>query len=202
LHPLPTEPYQFAEWKKARVNIDYHIEIEHHYYSAPHSLFHRQVEARYTALTVEIFHGGQRVASHARSYKAGGFTTINAHRPKSHQRYLEWTPQRLVHWASTIGPSAAALVDKILQSRPHPEQGFRSCLGILRLGKLYGHARLEAAASRAIKLDACSYKSVKSILRTGLDRQQSLELPPDRPPIQHTNIRGTDYFNSQEDPSC
>ena len=147
-------------------------------------------------MTVEIFHGGQRVASHARSYKAGGFTTIHAHRPKSHQRYLEWTPQRLVHWASTVGPSTAALVDKILQSRPHPEQGFRSCLGILRLGKLYGHERLEAAASRALTFDACSYKSVKSILHTGLDRQQSLELLPDRPPIQHVNIRGTDYFNS------
>lgn len=202
LHPLPAEPYHFAEWKKARVNIDYHIEIERHYYSAPHSLVHRQVEARYTAMVVEIFHGGQRVASHVRSYKTGGFTTINAHRPKSHQRYLEWTPQRLVHWASTVGPSVAALVDKILQSRPHPEQGFRSCLGILRLGKLYGHGRLEAAALRALTLDACSYKSVKSILHTGLDRQQSLELPSDRPPIQHANIRGTDYFNSQEEPSC
>ena len=202
LHPLPVEPYHFAEWKKARVNIDYHIEIERHYYSAPHSLVHRQVEARYTAMAVEIFHGGQRVASHVRSYKAGGFTTINAHRPKSHQRYLEWTPQRLVHWASTVGPSTGALVDKILQSRPHPEQGFRSCLGILRLGKLYGHDRLEAAASRALTLDACSYKSVKSILHTGLDRQQVLDLPPDRPPIQHANIRGTDYFNSQEEPSC
>lgn len=202
LRPLPAVPYPFAEWKKARVNIDYHIEIDRHYYSAPHSLVHRQVDARYTAMTVEIFHAGQRVASHARSYKAGGFTTIHAHRPKSHQRYLEWTPQRLVHWASTVGLSTAALVDKILQSRPHPEQGFRSCLGILRLGKVYGHDRLEAAARRALTLDACSYKSVKSILHTGLDRQQSLELPPDRPPIQHVNIRGNDYFNSQEEPSC
>jgi transposase len=202
LQPLPAEPYQFAEWKKARVNIDYHIEIDRHYYSAPHSLLHRQVEARYTAMTVEIFHRGQRVASHARSYKAGGFTTIHAHRPKSHQRYLEWTPQRLVHWAASVGPLTATLVDRILQSRPHPEQGFRSCLGILRLGKLYGHVRLEAAASRALTIDACSYKSVKSILHTGLDRQPSLELPPDQPPIQHPNIRGTDYFNSQEEPSC
>ena len=202
LRPLPAEPYHFAEWKKARVNIDYHIEIGRHYYSVPYSLVHRKVEARYTAMIVEIFHGGQRVATHARSYKVGGFTTIHAHRPKSHQRYLEWTPQRLVHWASTVGPSTAALVDKILQSRPHPEQGFRSCLGVLRLGKSYGHDRLEAAASRALTLDACSYKSVKSILHTGLDRQPSLELPPDRPPIHHANIRGTDYFNTQEKPSC
>ena len=202
LRPLPAEPYHFAEWKKARVNIDYHIEVDRHYYSAPYSLVHRQVEARYTAMIVEIFHGGQRVASHARSYKVGGFTTLNAHRPKSHQRYLEWTPQRLVHWAATVGPSTAMLVDKILQSRPHPEQGFRSCLGILRLGKSFGAERLEAAARRALTLDACSYQSVKSILHTGLDRQLSLELPPDRPPIQHTNIRGTDYFNNQEEPSC
>ena len=153
-------------------------------------------------MTVEIFHRGQRVGSHARSYKIGGHTTIDAHRPKSHQRYLEWTPERLVRWASTIGPFTAALVDTILQSRPHPEQGFRSCLGILRLGKTYGSQRLEAAATRACNLKACSYQSVKSILRTGLDRQLALEPPPDRAPIEHDNIRGTDYFNVKEDPLC
>jgi transposase len=202
LRPLPAEAYSFAEWKKARVNIDYHIEVDHHYYSVPYTLVHREIDVRYTAMTVEVLHDGERVASHARSYKAGAFTTTAAHRPKSHQGYLEWTPERLVHWASTTGPSIGALVDKILQSRTYPEQAFRSCLGILRLGKTYGPERLEAAACRALKLGACSYKSVKSILHTGLDRQPVLELPPDRPPIKHTNIRGTDYFNSQEDPSC
>ncbi len=202
LRPLPAEAYSFAEWKKARVNIDYHIEIERHYYSVPYALLHRELDVRYTAMTVEIFHRGQRIASHARSSRIGGHTTIDAHRPKSHQRYLEWTPERLVRWASTIGPFTAALVDKILQSRPHPEQGFRSCLGILRLGKTYGSDRLEAAAARACNLNACSYQSVKSILKTGLDRQLELEPPLDRPPIQHANIRGTDYFNPQEEPSC
>jgi transposase len=202
LRPLPAEAYFFAEWKKARVNIDYHIEVDHHYYSVPYALVHREIDVRYTAMTVEVLHDGERVASHVRSYKAGAFTTTAAHRPKSHQGYLEWTPERLVHWASTTGPSIAALVDKILQSRTYPEQAFRSCLGVLRLGKTYGPERLEAAACRALKLGACSYKSVKSILHTGLDRQPVLELPPDRAPIQHANIRGTDYFNSQEEPSC
>jgi transposase len=153
-------------------------------------------------MTVEIFHRGRRVASHARSYKTGMHTTIHAHRPRSHQRYLEWTPQRLVRWAATVGPATAALVDRILQSRPHPEQGFRSCLGVLRLGKTYGTDRLEAASARACTLNACSYQSVKSILRTGLDRQTLPDPPPDRPPIQHANIRGTDYFNPQEEPLC
>ena len=202
LRPLPTESYQFAEWKKVRVNIDYHIEIERHYYSVPYALIHRELDARYTAMTVEIFHRGQRIASHARSSRIGGHTTIDAHRPKSHQRYLEWTPERLVRWASTIGPFTATLVDKILQSRRHPEQGFRSCLGILRLGKTYGSDRLEAASARACNLNACSYQSVKSILRTSLDRQLQLQPSLERPPIQHANIRGTDYFNPQEEPSC
>lgn len=202
LRPLPTEAYSFAEWKKARVHIDYHIEVEDHYYSVPYSLLHRELDVRYTAMTVEIFHRGQRVASHVRSYKNGGFTTINAHRPKSHQRYLEWTPERLVRWASTVGPFTAALVDQILQSRPHPEQGFRSCLGILRLGKTYGSERLEAAATRACTLRACSYQSVKSILHTGLDRQLTLDSPPDRAPIDHANVRGTDYFTTEEEPLC
>jgi len=202
LRPLPATAYVFAQWKKARVHIDYHVEIEGHFYSVPYALVHRELDCRYTAMTVEIFHRGRRVASHARGYKAGGYTTIHAHRPKSHQRYLEWTPERLVRWASTVGPFTAALVDQILQSRPHPEQGFRSCLGILRLGKTYGPERLEAAATRACTLKACSYQSVKSILRTGLDRQLTLDSPPDRRPIDHDNIRGTDYFNTQEEPLC
>jgi transposase len=204
LRPLPAQAYSFAEWKKGRVHIDYHVDIEGHYYSVPYALFRHELDARYTAMTVEIFHRGKRVASHARSYKIGGHTTIDAHRPKSHQRYLEWTPERLIRWASTAGPFTAALVDTILHSRPHPEQGFRSCLGILRLGKTYGADRLESAAARACTLKACSYQSVKSILKTGLDRQPALDLPPDRPPIQHANIRGTDYFNDpqEEQPSC
>jgi transposase len=204
LRPLPSEPYVFSQWKTARVHIDYHVEIENHYYSVPYALLHRQVDVRYTALTVEIFHRGQRVASHRRSTRPGSHTTIDAHRPQSHQRYLEWTPERLVRWATTVGPFTAQLVDRILQSKPHPEQGFRSCLGILRLGKTYGTDRLEAAAQRALTRDACSYQSVKSILKTSLDRQAELTPPPEKPPLHHSNVRGTDYFNPKEEeqPSC
>jgi transposase len=202
LRPLPAQAYVFAQWKNARVHIDYHIEIDKHYYSVPYALLHQQVDVRYTALTVEIFHRGQRVASHARSYKPGGHTTLDAHRPKSHQRYLDWTPERLVRWASTAGPFTAQLVEHILKSRPHPEQGFRSCLGILRLATTYGAERLEAAAKRACQRDARSYQSIKSILKTSLDRQAELLPPPDKPPLLHSNVRGTDYFNPQEEPSC
>ena len=199
---LPADRYAFAEWKKARVHIDYHIEVEGHYYSAPYALVHQQLDVRYTALTVEIFHRGQRVASHPRSSKAGAHTTVDAHRPAAHQRYLEWTPERLIRWASSTGPFTSQLVARVLQSRRHPEQGFRSCLGILRLGQSYGPDRLEAAAARACRLDACSYQSVRSILGTGLDRQAEPEPGPVRPPIQHPNIRGTDYFKTPEGPSC
>ena len=195
LRPLPAEPYVFAQWKTARVHIDYHIEIEQHYYSVPYALLHRQVEARYTATTVEIFHRGQRVASHRRSSKAGGYTTSDAH------RYLEWTPERLVRWAATVGPFTAQVVERLLQSKLHPEQGFRSCLGILRLGKTYGTDRLEAAAKRACRSNACSYQSIKSILKTSLDRQEELAPPPDRAPLFHANVRGTDYFNQEEQQS-
>jgi transposase len=201
LRPLPSEPYVFAQWKSARVHIDYHIEVEKHYYSVPYALLHRQVEVRYTATMVEIFHRGQRVATHRRSSKPG-HTTIDAHRPKSHQRYLEWTPQRLVRWAATVGPFTAQVVDRILQSKPHPEQGFRSCLGILRLGNTYGTDRLEAAAQRACLNNACSYQSIKSILKTSLDRQAELAPPPERAPLFHSNVRGTDYFNQEEQSSC
>ncbi len=202
LGPLPADRYPFAEWKKARVHIDYHIEVEGHYYSAPYALVHQQLDVRYTAQTVEIFHRGQRVASHQRSSKVGAHTTVDAHRPTSHQRYLEWTPERLIRWASSTGPFTAQLVDRVLQSRRHPEQGFRSCLGILRLGQSYGPDRLEAAAARACRLDACSYQSVKSILGASLDREVEPEPAPDRGPIQHPNIRGTDYFKTPEAPSC
>jgi transposase len=203
LRALPADPYTFAEWKKVRVNIDYHVDVDGHYYSVPHELFRQELDARFTAMTVEVFHRGNRIASHARSYNRGSHTTVDAHRPKSHQRYVEWTPQRLIRWAATMGASTAQLVEAVLQSRPHPEQGFRSCLGILRLEKTYGQDRLEAAAARACRLKACSYQSVKSILKKGLDRQGTLDSSPDRPPIQHANIRGTDYFNSQEElPLC
>jgi transposase len=195
LRPLPSERFVYGEWKKARVNIDYHIEVDHHYYSVHHSLFQEQVEVRMTSTTVEIFLGGQRVASHLRSYIRGGHTTIPEHMPKSHRQHLEWTPSRIIDWAATIGPQTKGLVKAILADRPHPEQGYRSCMGILRLAKCYGNVRLEAAASRALAAGARSYRHVDSILKNGLDRlPQPLPFPPARVISNHENVRGQEYY--------
>ena len=128
-------------WRTARVNIDYHVEFERHYYSVPYQLTGKTVELRATAATLEIFQEGSRIASHARSGLPYQATTVAAHRPKSHQRHLEWTPSRLIEWAQTVGPSTAELFDKIMAAKPHPEMGFRSCLGILRLGDAYSPER-------------------------------------------------------------
>jgi transposase len=195
LKPLPPEPFAYCEWKKARVNIDYHIEIDHHYYSVHHSLFQEQVEARVTSTTIEIFLRGQRVASHLRSYLRGGHTTMPEHMPKSHQQHLEWTPSRIIGWAGTIGPQTRALVEAILADRPHPEQGYRSCLGILRLARRYGEMRLEAASARALAAGARSYRHVDSILKNGLDRLPlPLPLPTPRFLSEHENLRGREYY--------
>jgi transposase len=196
LAPLPTQAYVFATWKKARVNIDYHIEFERHYYSVPYQLVKAEVEARVTAQTVEILHRGRRIASHRRSFKPGGYTTIAAHMPRPHREYAEWTPRRLVEWASRTGPATAELIGDILTRRRHPQQGFRSCLGILRLGKTYGDARLEAACSRALKIGAASYKSIDSILKHRLDEQPLPE--PAQPTLaldHHDNVRGPKYYH-------
>lgn len=194
LRPLPTIPYEYAEWKKARVNIDYHIEVERHYYSVPYQLVHQQVDVRLTAQCVECFVKGKRVSSHRRSSLPGQHTTQTAHMPKAHQQYVEWTPERLVRWAEQTGPATAHVITTILASRAHPQQGFRSCLGILRLGKTYGAHRLEAACQHAQGLAAYAYKSVASILHHGLDQHP---LPPERaspPIITHANIRGPHYY--------
>ncbi|MBU4455784.1 IS21 family transposase [Patescibacteria group bacterium] len=196
LKPLPSKRFVYGEWKKARVNIDYHIEVDRHYYSVHHSLFQEQVEARVTSTTIEIFLRGQRVASHLRSYVYAGHTTLPEHMPKAHQKHLEWTPSRIIGWAATIGPETQGLVQAILADRPHPEQGYRSCLGILRLARRYGDSRLEAAASRALAAGARSYRHVDSILKHGLDRLR----PPlpllaqASPAIEHENVRGREYY--------
>jgi transposase len=181
LQPLPAERYEFAQWKTVRANIDYHVEVERHRYSVPYQLTGQQLEARFTATTVEIFHRGIRVASHVRSYTPYRATTISEHRPKSHQAHMEWTPSRLIHWAETVGPATANVVSTILESKPHPEMGYRACLGILRLAKGYSAERLEAASQRALLMGACSYRSLKSILSRSLDRQTTLEAHPDKP---------------------
>ena len=195
LRPLPAAPYVYATWKKVRVHIDYHVELDGHYYSVPYALVKQQLEARLTERTVEVFHKGQRVASHIRSNLKGRHTTTPEHMPKAHREYAEWTPQRLVHWAEKSGPATAGVIGHILAHRPHPQQGFRSCLGILRLSERYGADRLEAACGRALRLNACRYQSIASILERGLDRQplpeqQELTLPP-----VHDHIRGPGYYH-------
>jgi len=199
LGPLPQERYEFHQWATARVNIDYHVEFERHYYSVPYTLTGQVVEIRSTLTTVEIFHRGERVASHLRSPQPYKATTVNEHRPKSHQQHLAWPPSRLLHWAETVGPATAQLFTEIFKSKPHPEMGYRSCLGVLRLGTRYSNERLEAAARRAVSTGACSYRSVKSILERGLDRQP-LEAPVARPPLEHSNLRGASYFDPSRTP--
>ncbi len=194
LNPLPELPYIYAEWKKARVNIDYHVELDGHYYSVPYQLIKRELDMRYTANTVECFHKGKRVASHPRSHIIGKHTTLPEHMPEAHRKYGDWSPQRFIRWAEKSGPATARLITNILTSRRHPQQGYRSCLGILSLGKSYGEDRLEGACRRALTLNAHSVKSVKSILKHGLDNQplpeqQELPLPTD-----HDNIRGPSYY--------
>ena len=196
LKPLSSTPYEYAEWKKARVNIDYHVEVDRHYYSVPYQLAREQVDIRLTATTVEVLFKYTRMASHVRSYHKGTFTTLKEHMPKSHQRYLEWTPSRLLHWAEKIGPKTSQLVTHIMQNRPHPEQGFRSCLGIMRLASRYSPQRLEAASARALTVKTYSFKSVESILKNHLDQQPLLFDPPEhQPPAQHSNIRGKHYYH-------
>jgi transposase len=196
LRPLPAERYQYGEWRTARVNIDYHIEFERHYYSVPYQLVGQAVELRASSATLEIFHRGARVASHIRSSVPHDATTVTEHRPKSHQKHLEWTPSRLIQWAASVGPATAGVCQRILDSKPHPEMGFRSCLGIFRLAKQYSTERMEAAARRALALNACSYQSLKSILERGLDSLPVEAAPPTRPPVEHDNIRGADYFDN------
>jgi transposase len=195
LKALPAEPYEYAEWKKARVHIDYHVAVEGHYYSVPHALIKRQLDVRTTQNTVECFYRGQRVASHRRSQQKGRHTTIPAHMPEAHRQAGEWSPQRLSSWAAKTGPATGKLITTVLTSRRHPQQAYRSCLGILRLGKAYGDDRLEAACRRALTLGSHSYKSIESILKHRLDdkplaEQQELALPED-----HDNIRGPSYYH-------
>jgi transposase len=196
MNPLPGEQYTYAEWKKARVHIDYHVEVLGHYYSVPFALVKKELDVRITAQTVELLHRNKRVASHRRSELKGLHTTLPEHMPKAHQHYANWTPQRLVRWAEKTGPATAGLINTVLTRRKHPQQGFRSCLGIMRLGKAYGDERLEAACRRATKLESYSFKSVQSILKHGLDRQTLLSLDDETTEtIEHPNIRGARYYH-------
>ena len=195
LGELPTEPYQYAEWKKCRVAPDYHVDLHDHLYSVPHALIREVLEARMTDTTVELFHRGKRVASHARSAVRNRHTTIAEHMPSSHRRYAEWTPARIDRESERIGPAAAGLCAAIMRAKPHPEQGFRACLGILRLAKSYGIERLEAACQRGLDIGATTYGSIASILKSGLDRAYREEGAAEPSVIHHTNIRGGGYYH-------
>jgi len=195
LRPLPASRYEFAVWRKAKVNIDYHIEVraERHSYSVPHRLAGETVDLRLSAATVEVFTRSRRVASHVRRFTPG-YSTDPAHMPESHRRHAAWTPSRIIAWAAKTGPATAKLAEAVMAARPHPEQGFRSCLGIVRLGDRYGADRLEAACGRAMAARAHSYRSVESILRAGLDRQALPAEGPARAHPSHDNLRGPDYY--------
>jgi len=195
LKGLPSERYQYAEWKRCTVAPDYHIEVDDHYYSVPFGLLRETVDARFTDSTIEVFHKGKRIASHLRSRVAHKHTTISEHMPSNHRRYAEWTPARLLREAEKIGPATIALFEAIMKAKPHPEQGFRSCLGILSLVRSYGPERIEAAARRGNDIRATTYGSIKSILQNGLDRAFAKPNMPDASPIRHANIRGRGYYH-------
>ena len=195
LRPLPPQPYTFAQWKKVRVHVDYHVELDRHYYSVPHTLIGKELHLRYTAHTVECLYQGERVASHVRAHTSGRHTTLDAHMPERHRHAGQWSPARFRNWAAKSGPNTAALIERVLTARRHPEQSYRTCLGILRLGKSYGDERLEAACRHALALGTHAVRSVESILKHRLDAhaaepQHNLDLP-----AEHDNLRGAHYFH-------
>lgn len=194
LKPLPPTRYAFAEWKRATVGIDYHVEVDRHYYSVPYRYARQPVDVRFTATTVELFHRGERLASHSRSRVPGGHTTVAAHLAPAHQVVAGWNAQRFLDWAAQIGPQTQTVIERVLQARPHPQQGYRTALGILRLAQAYGNDRLEAACQRAARFQTLTYRSLASILKHGLDRQSTT--PTQTPlPLHHANVRGPDYFH-------
>jgi len=192
---LPATPYIYAEWKKVRVHIDYHVEVAGHYYSVPYTLIKQTLDARLTQHTIELFQRGKRVTSHVRSRRKGGFTTLNQHMPEAHKKYSDWSPQRFRQWAEKIGVATTQVVTTILTSRRHPQQGYRACLGILRLSKTYCPKRLEAACERALSLGTCRYKSIESILKNHLDSQPLEQSTTQNLPQHHDNIRGPGYYH-------
>ena len=194
LVPLPTTHYEYAEWRPVRLGFNYHVQIDEHFYSAPYQLKNEKLDARLTILTVELFHKNNRVASHIRRYKRG-YTTVPEHMPKAHREYAEWTPERLINWASETGESTAKLVEDILAGKVHPQQGFISCMGVISLSKKYGKDRVEAGSKRALAIGGTSYTSLKSILVNGLDSKPLPERVIAKPFVIHPNIRGNEYYS-------
>lgn len=200
LKPLPQGRFEYEEWETAGVNLDYHVRVraDGHHYSVPHRLAGEKVDVRLTAETVECFHRGERVASHPRSREKNRHSTQPEHMPKRHREHAKWTPERIINWAGKAGPHAAAVAERIIASRPHPEQGFQACRGLIRLGETYGSDRLDAACERALAIDSPSYKSVHAILKQGLDKLPLPGTAEPKPAIEHENVRGADYYNTSE----
>lgn len=196
MSPLPPTRYECARWRIGlKVNIDYHVEFDRHYYSVPYQLVGNRVDVRATSSAVEVFFASRRVASHLRRFVHGAHSTDPAHMPAAHRRHAEWTPSRILRWAETTGPATRELAEEILKSRPHPEQGYRSVLGIIRLGDRYGEERLEAACRRALSVRALSYRSVEQILRHGLDKEPLTDRHHLRAHPRHQNVRGSAYYS-------
>jgi len=194
LKPLPERRYEFSEWKQVAVSIDYHVEVDGHYYSAPYGLIKQRLTARITRDGVELFHRGKRVAVHVRSHQKGHHTTLLEHRPPAHQHLMEWTPQRIISWAGTIGPACAEVVTQIMAGRPLVEHGYRPCMGVIRLGKRFGNDRLERACVKALKLNIASYKRIENMLNNGRDRVPLPGDPAPCPVAGHDNVRGAEYY--------
>jgi len=196
LRALPSEAYEYAEWLKARPGIDYHVEVHKRYYSVPHALVGQVLDVSVTARAVEVLHRGQRVASHPRLvHERERYRTLSEHMPKAHRAHRDWSPGRFLRWASAIGPCTAEVVQRQLTDRPHPEHGYRACLGLLRLSKQYAPDRLEAACERALAVRTVNYRSVASILKNGLDQQPPLTGEEQQELPLHANVRGPGYYH-------
>ncbi len=199
LKPLPPYPFEYEEWEQRRVNLDYHVRLraDEHNYSVPHRLVGETIDVRLTDKTVECFHKGQRVAGHLRSHQKNGHTTVPEHMPQAHREHAQWTPERIIHWVGKAGPCAAQVAQRILELRPHPQQGFQACRGLIRLGETHGSERLEAACERALAINAASYKTVNDILKQNLDKLPLPKTKTSTPAIAHDNVRGADYYQPQ-----
>jgi hypothetical protein len=197
LKPLPQRPFEYEEWEKARVNLDYHVHVraDEHYYSVPYRLVHEVLHIRLTAAMVECFHQGECVAVHMRSNRKYHHTTQPEHMPESHRAQAAWPPERILRWVEKASPAAAQVAESILASRAHPELGYRACMGIIRLGQQCGADRLEAACIRALAIQSPSYRTVKEILKQGLDKHPLPKRTPPTPAIEHDNVRGAEYYN-------
>lgn len=198
LKKLPSAVYEFAEWKRVKVNINYHIEFDEHHYSVHYTRVHQELMCRASANTIELFHRSERITSHRRSYLKRKYTTLPEHRPESHRAMMKWPPSRLINWGESVGPSVGLLIEKILSSRKHPEQAYLTAMGIIRLGtgKKYGKERTEKACKRALELGAHNYRFVADMLKNNMDKliaNDDKQLP--LIPRDESNTRGRGYYH-------